>query len=326
VNPKSLVSAVSILALAGCAGRARKDRPVTRPGHISWRDIAPRVFVASVLMLLAGCTGSSPAHKSKQASIASEPCAKYATGLPSTFAQCLIFSGTDRYDYIPAAGRNADLDTLLRCHPHRSAADQYARCLGTQLDTARSEPYQQQHSLGAPPASAVGEDGDVPAASDNRRAASSAYVENLVVCLTADQPHACQHDLLRPADVARISRAEYRANLTRCLLGERPCDQAALHPTDVRRLQLLAVAPPSIETDLGVGRSPPSRQQTLESYRAPKPKVTPTALPGPTCAENGSCYGDLSALTGRPKTVHVRGYYRKDGTYVRGHYRSRPRR
>jgi hypothetical protein len=46
----------------------------------------------------------------------------------------------------------------------------------------------------------------------------------------------------------------------------------------------------------------------------------------PRCAENGSCYGDISSYTGRPKTVHVRGYFRKDGTYVRSHYRSRPRR
>lgn len=43
------------------------------------------------------------------------------------------------------------------------------------------------------------------------------------------------------------------------------------------------------------------------------------------CAENGSCYGDISEATGRPKTVRVRGYYRRDGTYVRGHYRSSPR-
>jgi hypothetical protein len=42
------------------------------------------------------------------------------------------------------------------------------------------------------------------------------------------------------------------------------------------------------------------------------------------CAENGSCYGDISAATGRAKTVSVRGYYRRDGTYVRGYYRSRP--
>ena len=41
------------------------------------------------------------------------------------------------------------------------------------------------------------------------------------------------------------------------------------------------------------------------------------------CAENGSCYGDISSITGRPKTISVGGYYRRDGTYVRGHYRSR---
>ena len=44
------------------------------------------------------------------------------------------------------------------------------------------------------------------------------------------------------------------------------------------------------------------------------------------CAENGSCYGHISTNTGRPKTIHVNGYYRRDGTYVRGHYRSSPRR
>ena len=42
------------------------------------------------------------------------------------------------------------------------------------------------------------------------------------------------------------------------------------------------------------------------------------------CAENGSCFGDISEATGRSKTVQVDGYYRKDGTYVRGHYRSAP--
>jgi hypothetical protein len=42
--------------------------------------------------------------------------------------------------------------------------------------------------------------------------------------------------------------------------------------------------------------------------------------------ENVGCYGEGSENTGRPKTVHVSGYYRKDGTYVRGHYRCTPRR
>jgi hypothetical protein len=44
---------------------------------------------------------------------------------------------------------------------------------------------------------------------------------------------------------------------------------------------------------------------------------------GAPCAENGSCYGDISTVNGTPKTIHVDGYYRKDGTYVRGHYRSK---
>ncbi len=42
------------------------------------------------------------------------------------------------------------------------------------------------------------------------------------------------------------------------------------------------------------------------------------------CAENGSCYGDINQY-GVPKTIHVDGYYRKDGTYVRGYYRGAPR-
>lgn len=37
-------------------------------------------------------------------------------------------------------------------------------------------------------------------------------------------------------------------------------------------------------------------------------------------------YGEISATTGRAKTVHVKGYTRKDGTYVQPHYRSPARR
>lgn len=60
---------------------------------------------------------------------------------------------------------------------------------------------------------------------------------------------------------------------------------------------------------------------------APYPSYTPVN-PAPTpqvgVAESGSYYGELNA-NGVPKTVHVNGYYRKDGTYVREHYRSAPR-
>jgi len=40
-------------------------------------------------------------------------------------------------------------------------------------------------------------------------------------------------------------------------------------------------------------------------------------------AENGSYYGEPNQ-NGVPKTVHVNGYFRSDGTYVRGYYRSPP--
>jgi len=68
--------------------------------------------------------------------------------------------------------------------------------------------------------------------------------------------------------------------------------------------------------------SAPSSLGTISgSYRHSSLPVTT----GPPVAENGSYYGEISDKTGRPKTVEVRGYYRSDGTYVRGHYRSAPR-
>lgn len=48
--------------------------------------------------------------------------------------------------------------------------------------------------------------------------------------------------------------------------------------------------------------------------------------PRPSIAENGDYYGRDNDGDGRVETVHVRGYRRKDGTYVRGHYRAKPRR
>ena len=54
------------------------------------------------------------------------------------------------------------------------------------------------------------------------------------------------------------------------------------------------------------------------------PTKEPSAIYStPSIAENSSYYGEISPKTGLPKTTHVRGYFRKDGTYVRGHYRSR---
>ena len=92
-------------------------------------------------------------------------------------------------------------------------------------------------------------------------------------------------------------------NFRDCEAGLPWCDQSRL--TNQQRQRVEAIA---------------------DSPRVTSPIASPPAGRSTVCAENGSCYGDISSLTGRPKTVHVRGYYRADGTYVRGHYRSRPRR
>jgi len=76
-----------------------------------------------------------------------------------------------------------------------------------------------------------------------------------------------------------------------------------------------------------------SRQSVRNCYQSSEIRAADSSTPSwrfssrrPHVAENGSYYGQVSTNTGRAKTVHVRGYYRKDGTYVRGHYRSPPRR
>jgi hypothetical protein len=70
---------------------------------------------------------------------------------------------------------------------------------------------------------------------------------------------------------------------------------------------------------------PSSISSYSSSYFTPKqyPRISCIS---PSIAENGSYYGEISEATGRPKTVYVSGYYRKDGTYVRSYYRSPPRR
>jgi hypothetical protein len=69
---------------------------------------------------------------------------------------------------------------------------------------------------------------------------------------------------------------------------------------------------------------------TLPASAAPKAEAVYQNSPAPQTynvahvAENGSYYGQPNQH-GVPKTVAVKGYYRRDGTYVRGHYRSAPR-
>lgn len=60
----------------------------------------------------------------------------------------------------------------------------------------------------------------------------------------------------------------------------------------------------------------------LADYKPYKPTHTIPSYE-PYSAENGSYRGEISEKTHRSKNVHVKGYKRKDGTYVRGHYRSK---
>jgi hypothetical protein len=90
-------------------------------------------------------------------------------------------------------------------------------------------------------------------------------------------------------------------------------------PTLVGTLSGSTIATPSVPLELGASLRP---SQGLASFSYDLPTLTTR----PSVAENGSYYGQISELTGRPRTVLVRGYFRSDGTYVRGHYRSPPRR
>jgi hypothetical protein len=134
--------------------------------------------------------------------------------------------------------------------------------------------------------------------SDAQQVASSDYRRNFQSCLDG-LTYSCDRRLLSEADAEQVAASDYQRNFSNCLQGlTYTCDQSRLSLEDQKRVDITLL-----------------QKQTV---------TTPLVLPG--CAENGSCYGDISELTGRPKTVAVRGYYRSDGTYVRGHYRSAPRR
>jgi hypothetical protein len=74
---------------------------------------------------------------------------------------------------------------------------------------------------------------------------------------------------------------------------------------------------------LGIFLNPASAKNYSKPY--PQYQQTPPSSYEPSVAENGSYRGQYSERTHRPKNDHAHGYNRKDGTHVRGHYRSRRR-
>ena len=130
----------------------------------------------------------------------------------------------------------------------------------------------------------------------------AAYQRNLTTCQYGN--HGCDLSRVDAADMPRVQQAAYQRNLNACRYGNSGCDANAISGADWAAL--------------------PQTGQAAVVYPSPAlPNVTPPVV---GCAENGSCYGDISGATGRARTVAVSGYYRSDGTYVRGHYRSPPRR
>lgn len=174
------------------------------------------------------------------------------------------------------------------------------------------------------------------AQSEAQRVAVAEHDRNLRACTTGYGY--CDHSLLTSSEVAPVRSAEHDRNLRTCTTGYGYCDHSILTSTEVapvrsaehdRNLRacttgygycdhsLLATTPSQAPVETNSGTN------SAVSPNTPSPANQSSTSIAPPCAENGSCYGDPNA-NGVPKTVHVDGYYRKDGTYVRGYYRSAP--
>jgi hypothetical protein len=135
-------------------------------------------------------------------------------------------------------------------------------------------------------------------ADEQAQVAVAAHARNFTNCKYG--LYSCDRSQLTTDEQAQVAVAAHARNFTNCKYGLYICDRSELTADEWAQIEVAAHAPatttnPSAPTNAGSG----------------------------LCAENGSCYGDLNANS-VPKTVHVNGYYRKDGTYVRGYYRSAP--
>ena len=131
---------------------------------------------------------------------------------------------------------------------------------------------------------------------DIGRVEQAAYQRNLSTCVSG-YPH-CALEKVAPADRPKIEQASYQRNLSSCLGGTYGCDRTKLSAHDSARV------------DEAIQRLP------RQAFAPPITTGSPSPLDG---------YGAISPITGLPRTIAVRGYVRKDGTYVRPHYRSRRR-
>lgn len=173
---------------------------------------------------------------------------------------------------------------------------------------------------------------DILTAQDRDRVRESSRARNVSACVTGYA--SCRRDELSDSEKATVLENDRARNLFSCVSGYASCRVEQLEPSEKLRVEEAAYRRNFASCLSGLS----CRRQDLNdadraAVDAKRQSVTsiPTISAPRTgssagCAENGSCYGDVSTPTGGAKTVHVRGYFRRNGTYVRSHYRSRGRR
>jgi hypothetical protein len=141
----------------------------------------------------------------------------------------------------------------------------------------------------------------------------------------------CDHTALTATEKLQVQEAFLRRNFSNCLGGyDTLCDKSFLTAEEKQEVHE-AFLKRNLSNCLGGYEAlckrdalTPNQRTKVKSKASPSTSIVdPGAGYLPDCAENGSCYGDVSENNGQAKTIHVNGYFRKDGTYVRGHYRSK---
>ena len=147
--------------------------------------------------------------------------------------------------------------------------------------------------------------------------------ENLRICLSGRYPILCKHELLDGTERAQANAAERRENLRICLSGLYPslCNRELLNSTEgpqAASVERQSVPPVPVSSPVPVPAvgGQPWRGTYYGRSNLPLPAVGGLSW-------NGSYYGQPN-VNGIPKTIHVDGYFRRDGTFVRVYYRSPP--
>jgi hypothetical protein len=260
-------------------------------------------LLAATLAVLASCAGPKPpatAHVQQPA----DPCRKYER--PTDFGRCRLFTSADGWRFIPEIGRNADLDTQLRCAPFRPNLGAYTECIGRALavtaapaaGAAGRAPIRVESIT---PDAAVVRPGPAYSSGSRGGAGRGAQVSDAAALI----PDGAEYG---------VRRYHRRATSQPGSLTSQPgtsspdlfdCSDLAIS-SEAHRTFLAAGGPSTDPYDLDRdGDGFACEYDPRQEYRAPKQYHAPKQ---PTTVRGSNCHT-------------VRGYYRKDGTYVRGHTR-----